>query len=89
MRTPITFYGGAIDPNTGLPTNYHVYDVWERPAPWSGPNATIATIYQLTAGAPMPGQVNFPVYKAPAGSATQQARIALQAHPPLGGLTCV
>ena len=75
---PITFYGGSVDPNTGLPANYHVYDVWERSAPWSGPNAVIATIHQLTAGshARATGSV---VHNALAGTATQQARAALQA----------
>jgi len=89
MRTAITFYGGTVDPQTGLPAIYHVYDVWERPAPWSGANDVIATIYQLTAGAPMPGQTGFVVHNAAAGKATADARAALVAHPPLSGLTCV
>jgi hypothetical protein len=89
MHTAITFYGAALDPVTGMPVQYYVYDVWERAAPWSGPNFIVASISQLTAGAPLPAQVNFQVQNAAPGVATQQARAALVALPQLHGLTCV
>jgi len=88
MTTLVTFYGTAID-DSGMPETYHVYSIWERPAPWHGPTCKIATIAQSTANAPLPEKVHYVVQDASAGMATQQAQQALENFPPLSGLMSI
>jgi hypothetical protein len=85
MRISITFYGTTTG-GDGMPEPYHVYSIWERPAPWQGPTWKVATIYQDTAKSPMPERVNFAVEDASAGAAIQQAQQALESLPALTGL---
>jgi hypothetical protein len=86
----VTFYGGAVNPATNLPANYHVYKIWERSAPWYGVDSVIATIELMTPGSPMPTLVNYVVLnKTTAGTATANARGAIAALPALGGLSIV
>lgn len=86
MRVSITFYGTTIG-SDGMPDPYYVYSIWERAAPWQGPTWKVATIYQDSAGAPMPERVHFPVEDATAGAALQQAQQALENLPALKDLT--
>jgi hypothetical protein len=80
----MTFYGSQLDPH-GMPVPYHHYVVFAGPAPYLGPNGSVASIVPLT-NATMPPQTTYPVKNGTPGHAAGQAIAALEALPQNRGL---
>ena len=80
----VTFFGPKVD-KYQIPKPYHVYDVVELPAPWSGPKAFIALIKELNE-CPMPSKQHYLMSPANPGDAFNTAVDVLKGLPENDGL---